>query len=103
MCNGSRLSRMKTKLFSSLCPKNKNCMGSPLQVYGGVDLKASLFDKCFAGQASSLLGVDVKANTSHLFCPKVDKNFHCVTKGIAGNASDNIREFSLCYLVESDI
>ena len=94
---------MKTKLFSSLRPKNKDCTGSPLQVYGGGDPKATLFDKCFAGQASSLLGVDVKANTNHLFCPKVDRNFNGVTKGIAGNASDNVGEFSLCYLLETDM
>ena len=94
---------MKTKLFSSLRPKNKDCTGSPLQVYGGADPKATLFDKCFAGQASSLLGVDVKANTNHLFCPKVDRSFDGVTKGIAGNASDNIGEFSLRYLLETDM
>ena len=94
---------MKTKLFSSLRPKNKDCTGSPWQVHGGVDLKVSLFVKCFADQASSLLGVDLKANTNHLFCPKVDRNFDGVTKGIAGNASDNIGEFSLRYLTESDI
>ena len=94
---------MKTKLYSSLRPKNKDCTGLSWQVYGGVDPKASLFDKCFAGQASSLLGVDLKANTNHLFCPKVDRNFDGVTKGIAGNASDNIGEFSLRYLTESDI
>ena len=56
---------MKTKLFSSLRPKNKDCTGSPWQVYGGVDPKASLFDKCFAVQVSSLLRVDLKANTNH--------------------------------------
>ena len=94
---------MKTKLFSSLRPKNKDCTGSPWQVYGGMDPKASLFDKYFAGQASLLLGVDVKANTNHLFCPKVERNFDGVTKGIAGNASDNIGEFCLRHLMESDI
>ena len=94
---------MKTKLFSSLRPKNKDYTGSPWQVYGGVDPKASLFDKCFAGQAFSLLGVDVKANADHLFCPKVVRNFDGVTKGIAGNAGNNIGEFSLRYLAESDI
>ena len=62
-----------------------------------------MFDNCFAAHASSLLGVDLKANTNHLFCPKVDRNFDGVTKGIAGNASDNIGEFSLRYLTESDI
>ena len=87
---------MKIKLFSFLRLKNKDCMGLPWQVYGDVDPKASLFDKCFAGQASSLLGVDLKVNTNHLFCPKVARNFDGATKGIASNARDNIGEFSLC-------
>ena len=47
--------------------------------------------------------VDVKANMNILFCPKIDRNFDGVTKGIAGNSSDNVGEFSLRYLAESDI
>ena len=62
-----------------------------------------MFENCFAGQASSLLGDDVKTNTNHLFCPKVDRNFDGVTKGTAGNASDNIGEFFLRYLMKSDL
>ena len=94
---------MKTKLFSTSLEKNKDATGLPVQVYGGGRWTETFINKISAGSTSSVLGPDISGNASHLFVPKIDRNFSGKSYGVAGNASDRKEEFSLCYLKCSDI
>ena len=90
--------RMKTNMFLSFRLNSRDVTAPPFQVYGGSSYKEGFINKCFNGSVFSMLCLEVKANTSHLLAPKVDRSFGGDTKGIADNASDMVGEFSLHYL-----
>ena len=72
--------RMKTNMFLSFRLNSRDVTAPPFQVYGGSSYKEGFINKCFNGSVFSMLCLEVKANTSHLLAPKVDRSFRSATK-----------------------
>ena len=94
---------MEIKLFSTSKPLNPSVDGTPKQVYTGKDWVNDLVNNISAGSISSIMGPDLKGELTHIFAPKIKRNFEGTTVGIAGNASNVKGEFSLRYIALEDI
>ena len=75
-------------MFSTSTPLNPSVDGTPTQVYSGRDWVNNLVNKISAGSISSIMGLDLKGKLTHIFAPKIKRNFEGAAVGIAGNASD---------------
>ena len=79
---------MEIKLFLTSKPLNPSIDGTTKQVYAGGDWVNNLVNKISAGSISSIMGLDLKGKLTHIFAPKIKRNFEGAAVGIAGNASD---------------
>ena len=94
---------MQLKLYSESHPLNPAFTGTVRQVYVSSTYKDDLINKVTAGSVAALVGADLNGTVSHIFAPKVDRNFDGVPENIVGNASDAQGEFSLRVVPVSDI
>ena len=86
---------MQLKLYSESIPLNPAFVGSPRQVYASPSYKNDLVNKITAGSVAAVVGADLNGNASHIFTPKVDRNFDGAPEKVVGNANDSKGEFSL--------
>ena len=94
---------MQLKLYSESHPLNPAFTGTARQVYASSTYKDDLINKVTAGSVAALVGADLNGTVSHIFAPKVDRNFDGVPENIVGNASDVQGEFSLRVVPVADI
>ena len=94
---------MQLKLYSESSPLNPAFTGTARQVYASPTYKDDLINKVTAGSVAALVGADLNGTVSHIFAPKVDRNFDGVPQNIVGNASDAQGEFSLRDVPVADI
>ena len=57
----------------------------------------SLISNISAESLLSLMGPDLQGELTHVFAPKIKRNFDDVVARIACNASNVVSEYSLCY------
>ena len=95
--------QMEIKLFSTSKPLNPSVNGTPKQVYAGEGWLNNLVIKINAGSILSIMGPDLKGKLTHIFAPKIKRNFEGAAVGIADKASDVKGEFPLCYIPLNDI
>ena len=94
---------MQLKLYSESSPLNPAFTGTARQVYASPTYKDDLINKVTAGSVAALVGADLNGTVSHIFAPKVDRNFDGVPENIVGNANDAQGEFSLRVVPVADI
>ena len=94
---------MEIKLFSTSKPLNPSVEGTPKQVYADNNWVDNLVNKVSAGSILSIMGPDLRGELTHIFAPKIKRNFEGAAVGISGNASDVKGEFSLRYIPLKDI
>lgn len=94
---------MQLKLYSESSPLNPAFTGTARQVYASPTYKDDLINKVTAGSVAALVGADLNGIVSHIFAPKVDRNFDGVPENIVGNANDAQGEFSLRVVPVADI
>ena len=101
--NPSGIFQMEIKLFSTSKPFNPSVDGAPKQVYAGTERVNDLVKKISTGSILFIMGPDLKGKLTHIFAPKIKRNFEGAAVGIAGNASNVKGEFSLRYIALEDI
>jgi hypothetical protein len=86
---------MEIKLFLTSLPLNHDVKGIPSQGYAGNHWVDSLINKVSARSISSIMGPDLRGELTHLFAPKVKRNFDGVAVGIDGNTTHIKDKYSL--------
>ena len=94
---------MQLKLYSESSPLNSAFTGTARQVYASPTYKNDLVNKVTAGSVAALVGADLNGVVSHIFAPKVDRDFDGVPEKIVGNANDAQGEFSLRVVPVDDV
>ena len=89
---------MEIKLLSTSKPLNPSVNGTPKQVYSGKDWVNDLVNKISTGSILSIMDPDLKVELTHIFVPKIKRDFEGTTVGIAGNASNVKGGFLLRFI-----